>query len=122
MTQMRLSHTTKDGKAQCLHYRNGKRCGRKATTLCNYRNKVNGLPGFMPRCSECSGDSDVEFYTTSDAGYFVKVNALDMMQQRQYISVEEMNHEHGVSDSERGVSYVLAGEPGYAVEVDFRID
>jgi len=27
----RISHTTKTGKAKCLAYRNGKRCGRVAT-------------------------------------------------------------------------------------------
>ena len=118
----RLAHTTTDGKAKCLHYRNGKRCGRKATALVNYKSKATGRPGFMPRCDECAGDDDVTFFTTSAAGYFVKVNVMDPMQQRQYISVEEMDREHGISDSVRGLSYIMAGKPGYAQEVDPRID
>ena len=81
----RTSHTTENNKAKCLNYRNGKRCGRKATALVNYINKVTGRPGFMPRCAECAHNDDVTFRTVCGAGFEVCApDPRDPMQQRRY--------------------------------------
>lgn len=83
MANLRESHTTTDNKARCLAYRNGKRCGRIAKTLCNYKN-VNGQTCFQARCSECAGHADVFHYIECENGFVVSSSNVDGWQERHY--------------------------------------
>lgn len=49
---MRVSHTTVRGKAKCLNYRNGKRCGRVAKTLVSFTDHLGWHT--QPMCEECA--------------------------------------------------------------------
>ena len=53
----RLTLTTKSGKAKCLNYRNGKRCGRVAVVeLCTPGRIIYARKSHLPRvvCAECA--------------------------------------------------------------------
>jgi hypothetical protein len=51
---MRTSHTTQQGKAKCLMYRDGKRCGRVAKHVITTKRGVSGVTwSHAPACNEC---------------------------------------------------------------------
>jgi hypothetical protein len=52
MSTTRISHTTKQLKAKCLHYRNSKRCGRVAKYIATYRDH-RGWHKYAV-CKECA--------------------------------------------------------------------
>lgn len=78
---MRSSHTTKRGKAKCLAYRNGKRCGRVAVVV-----------GFVlsqhlqhaSMCRECSERLGAEVAIESAFGFKVRTTTLMGYTERRY--------------------------------------
>lgn len=80
---MKASHTTKTKKAKCLHYRNGKRCGRVAKALVCYQNPATLHLGktTIPMCEDCSKMGEViEF---SPKGFSIQITGFGT-QSRQY--------------------------------------
>jgi len=48
------THTTKSGKAKCLHYRNGRRCGRVGKIMVSFRDRQGHHE--YPVCRECADE------------------------------------------------------------------
>ena len=75
----RSSHTTKQRKAKCLHYRKGKRGGRVGKILINWRDR-RGYHGY-PVCQECADhitqEHNGETVETSPKGYHVITGLFD---------------------------------------------
>ena len=69
---MRSTHTTKQKKAKCLVYRNGKRCGRVGKILVSYTDR-QGYHRY-PVCAECAAKIEADGGTIierSKRGYYV---------------------------------------------------
>ena len=65
------THVTKSGKAKCLAYRNGKRCGRVAKCIVLHKDSAGNV-GPMAACSECSEGNEV--LKSSPKGFAVSVS------------------------------------------------
>jgi hypothetical protein len=86
---MRLSHTTKSGKAKCLHYRNGKRCGRVARHEVEYTERY--FRKHQPVCDECleaiHDECSITILQTSHNGFTVSESGAMGWQTRIYTAI-----------------------------------
>jgi hypothetical protein len=86
---MRPSHTTKDGRAECLNYRDGSRCGRLGRTLVEFYDHQGRHQ--YPVCDECRVALVAEYGARvlgeNRAGYKVRVTGYGGLQGREYIEV-----------------------------------
>lgn len=89
----RAALTTKQGKAKCLRYRNGKRCGRIGKILVKFQDRT-GWHSY-PVCRECAGEivsQGGEILETSDKGWQV-ASRLFFPDEREYISINRLEAE-----------------------------
>jgi hypothetical protein len=73
----RSTLTTKQNKAKCLNYRNGRRCGRLGRYLVSGVNPLTGQPFSYPACAECKTalvETGAELKGYSPKGYTVTVS------------------------------------------------
>jgi hypothetical protein len=84
---MRSSHTTVQGKAKCLAYRNGKRCGRVATVVGRCKRNVWHEAAM---CKECSDRLGAEAMIESAHGFHVRTLSLNSVVSRHYVPVVEV--------------------------------
>jgi len=77
---MRASHTTKAGRAKCLAYRNGKRCGRVARVVSGYGSHRQAL------CQECAARIGGQVLQESEAGFVVRSTSFGGIR-REYVPV-----------------------------------
>lgn len=75
---MRHSHTTKTKKAKCLAYRTGKRCGRVAKLVVEYKNHRQSV------CKECADKVGGITLQESPKGFTVEVSRVGGWVSRRY--------------------------------------
>ena len=88
---MRTSHTNQQGKAKCLAYRNGKRCGRVAKFEVVYGQ--GSYHRHQAVCQECKGrlakafGESFQVNKESPKGFYVKSNTSSGWTHRTYIKI-----------------------------------
>lgn len=70
--KMRISHTTKQKKAKCLAYRNGKRCGRVARVVGSYDTSgTRRVSHHQSLCVECAERLGAQVTQENSKGFTV---------------------------------------------------
>lgn len=90
MMKHRPSHTTKQNKAKCLHYRSGKRCGRVARFIVSHSDHRAMWDG-VTVCEECMNALLQEGYYVhkeSKKGFHVRSGGFSGWITREYVPIE----------------------------------